>query len=113
MKYYRRVNVVQRQRRAVWEPQHIRIDEVGQNARYTEQSESEQMLATHVTEYLGANEDTEDFEQFGDDVDRETFEQMLDYYMDDDELEREFSRIAILGALPGMELMIRNIQDQL
>jgi hypothetical protein len=111
VEYYRRVNVVQRQRRAVWELPDDPVQEINQSAQRIQIITNEEISATAATEESSEN-DSEDFEGSGDDIDPLMFEQILEMD-DDDELERGFSRSIIFGSLPHIEKTIRAIQDRL
>lgn len=108
LKYYRRVNIVHRQRRAVWEINTIPglpREPAAQMIEPREENVSEERY------YGDDSSDEEDLTALGESVDLNTFEQFLD--MDEDAVEREFSRALILGSLEEQEEIIRRISNEL
>lgn len=103
LKHYRRVNVVHRQRRAVWEmdtiPDHL-------------EEPAAQVIEPHEERYYGDDSSDEDgLTVLGESVDLKTFQALLE--IDDDEVEREFSRAIILDSLERQEDAIRQILSEM
>jgi hypothetical protein len=105
VKYYRRVNVIQRQRRLVWASEAESDTPVGDRTQQTQEH-----VDLEESNNLG---NSENIELLGDAVDAWAFEQILEMDDEDDEIEREFSRSLILGTLEAVERGIRKMQDEL
>jgi hypothetical protein len=110
VKYYRRVNVVQRQRRAVWELGKEFDSRTDQQIHQAQENEDKMVLDRIATEDSSDAGDIEILEIFGDSVDAATFESFME--MDDDD-EREFSKSIMINGLEQIEYAIRKIQEAL
>ena len=113
MKFYRRVNVVQRQRRAVCDSQDVVNTNLDESIRQARDSEHEEIPDIIAVEELSGASDVEDLDRLGDSVDTETFAQILEIDDSDDEIECEFSRSITLDRLETIEQGIRQIQELL
>lgn len=110
IKYYRRVNVVQRQRRAVWELGKEFDSRTDQQIHQAQENEDKMVLDRIATEDSSDAGDIEILEIFGDSVDAATFESFME--MDDDD-EPEFSKSIMINGLEQIEYAIRKIQEAL
>jgi hypothetical protein len=113
VKFYRRVNIVQRQRRAVWDSQDVVNTNLDEPTRQARDSEHEEIPDIIAVEELSEASNVDDLDQLGDSVDTETFAQILEMDDSDDEIEREFSRSMTLDGLETIEQGIRQIQELL
>jgi hypothetical protein len=114
VKYYRRVNVVQRQRRAVWELDITAKSTLEQLSQQTQRQAHEGFEKSYYGEEISDGSDAECLADLRDFVDVEGFRYLLDVDSENfDEIEREFSRSLILNGLRDIELAIRRIQDEL
>lgn len=68
-------------------------------------------MERYYSEDLSDESDTEGLATLGEAIDVEVFSQVLE--MDDDEIECEFTRSAVLGILHGMEETIKEMQETL
>jgi hypothetical protein len=110
IKYYRRIDVVQRRCRAVWESGIVAAPKVDQPNQI---QDYERVEERYYGEDSSDSSYTEGLAALGDSVDAETFGQLLEMDDSDDEIEREFSRSLIFCILEYIEKMIRKIQNEL
>jgi hypothetical protein len=114
VKYYRRINIVQRQRRAVWESEIDAHYMVEQPVQQTRRQAHDRFEERYYGEYISEGSDTEGLATLGDCVDVESPGPLLEMDVENfDEIEREFSRSITLAGLRDMELVIRRIQNKL
>ena len=113
IKYYRRVNVVQRQRRVVWESQADTNPEINEALRESNENGDEVVLEAAAAEDFSDVGDSEDIDLFVDAVNAMTFEQILEMDDSEDEIEREYSKSIMIGGSESIERVIRQIQGTL
>jgi hypothetical protein len=114
VKYYRRINIVQRQRRTVWGSDIDADSGVEQPVQHIWRQAHERFEERYYGEDISDGSDAEGLATLGDCVDVESFGPLLEMDGENfDEIEREFSRGIILGGLTQIELGIRKIQTKL
>ncbi len=111
VKYYRRVNVVQRQRRVVWGSQVESTFKIDGAMQQTQRNEHEMVPEAVAIENSGDANNIEGLEMLDDSVDALISDQILEMDDSDDEIERDFSRSIIFGGLETVEQNIRLMQN--
>lgn len=113
LKYYRRINVIQRQRRVVWESNIVSNLNIDESIQCGENDDQEPPTERYYGDDLSDDSSAECIAALGDSIDVDNFKQILEMDDSDDEVEREFSRSMILGGLGQIEETIRKMQDAL